>query len=140
MDIIEMKIVGESIAITFRPGKEAWTQTRYINAQEAFALSLLLTCDAPDVALNFETKSGVALQIENYPHSRAWVSLRSPLGENEPDITACLEDEAGGRLGSRLNTLHRAVLWGRSAEFERTTCSQPVTYFYRDDEEPSEAD
>ncbi|WP_230769707.1 hypothetical protein [Sphingomonas sp. Leaf4] len=104
MDIIEMKLAGERIAITLYRAVGSWTKTRHISAGEAFALSLLLTSEAQEQALNFEVDAGVSLQIENRPYDRAWLGIDDRYGGRK--LVACLEGDLIREVGRCLRSLH----------------------------------
>lgn len=140
MNIIEMKIVGESIAITFQPEIEAWTATRHITAQDAYNLGLLLTGGTFPFALNFEVEAGVALQIENDPYDRAWLSILNRDGYEACDLVACIESDTIREIGSGLIHLHEIVDGTISRRSKRPTYHLEVEHFYLDDGESIEPD
>lgn len=103
MDIIEMKLVGGRIAITLHRAVGSWTKTRHISAGDAFALSLLLTSEAQEQAMNFEVDAGVSLQIENRPYDRAWLGIDDRYGGRK--LVACLEGDLIREVGQCLRSL-----------------------------------
>jgi hypothetical protein len=106
MDIVEMKLVGERIAITLHRSIGSWTKTRHISAGDAFTLSLLLTSEAQEQeqAMNFEIDAGVSLQIENRPYDRAWLGIDDRYGGRK--LVACLEGDLIREVGQCLRSLY----------------------------------
>lgn len=141
MNIIEMKIVGENIAIAFQLEIKAWTATRHINADEAYDLGLLLTGGTFPFALNFEVENGLALQIENHPYDRAWLSMfRDDDVDERERVVVCVEGDTIRELGSNLIHLHDIVVGATSRRSKRPTYRLLVEHFYLDDGEALEPD
>lgn len=114
MDGVQLKLVGDQIEITLRRDVDHAAKVRRISGQDAFAMGLLLTSDAPDHVVNFEANDGVILQIENRPYCRAWLSIDGRHGGHS--LVACLE---GKRLRAIGRCLHQFYIAATKAQPRR---------------------
>lgn len=126
-NLIDMKRDGTDVLIDFRPSDGLVSQRRWIRAQDAWALGLLLTSEAPPNVLDFKT-DWLSLQIENNPHRLAWLSMTGIRGGQTRRLTACLKDGALARVGAALLELSGPALLGRS--IGRMTICRRVSHFY----------
>jgi len=129
MNLIEMKLAGDRIAITLSRDVGHWTRNRHISPRDAFALSLLLTSEAQDQALNFEVDAGISLQIENRPYDRAWLGIDDRYGGRK--LIACLEGELIRKVGQCLRNLYIAA--NGVSSMKDTAHSFPITHCYLDE-------
>ena len=130
MDWIKLELAGDQIAITMQREVGHLSKVRHIRAQEALTLSLLLTGPAPEMAVNIDVSNGMAFQIENRPHERAWLEIDGRYGGGK--LVACLEGPVIRKIGQSLHRLYIAA--GSSSPTQDAAQSFPISYCYLEEE------
>ena len=128
---IDVELVDGEVVITFQSEAKGVLATRKIGSNDAFILGLLMDSDRPEEALNFETKGGLSLQIENAPYNRASLGIASGEGAN---LMALIEGNNISYLGRVLWKMARAgsYIGDVSPDVSPFTCR--VSDFYLDTE------
>ncbi|WP_242122375.1 hypothetical protein [Sphingomonas lacusdianchii] len=126
---IELELVGEAVVLTFRSDIGRVMAVHEVDHLDAFHLSLLMEGERPKVALNFTTKDGLWLQIENWPYNRA--SLMVPMPDSV-DLVAQLEGDGIDNLGRSLRSLHSHASRPTCVSSVNTRGFHYLTYLYRD--------
>ncbi len=127
---IELARVGDDVAITFLSTSDRSSHTARITTRDAFNLGLLMDSARPDYAVNLVTRNGVALQIENHPYDRAWLTMEMAGG----NLIVCIEGDTINDIGRDFWKLARAENNPAGTSLNQTALTHLATDFYRDAE------
>lgn len=127
-NLIEIKREGDLVAICFKPEDDHRLHRRWINANDAWAIGLVLSGSAPEQQLNFVTAM-FTLQVEKQPHL-GWLMMAGVRGGRSRRLTACIRDGAIARLGAILMKVSGPILRGEAGRCWTYRC--PVNHFYID--------
>ena len=132
MDAIRIELEGDRIVLNFRREVGDIRKVRYLTGEEALALGLLMTADAPEQAIiNFDVTVELSLQVINAPYQIVWLSVRDMRGDRT--LVVNIEGKTIGRVGQYLLRLERIITGTKAEKVRPLVC--PVSRCYLEDAE-----
>lgn len=128
MNTLQTELLGNNVAITFRP-EEGQALSWHISIENAAELACLMLragniMHAANIAI-----PGMTLQVEGGRYRRAWLGMSH---NSAPDLIACIRGRTVWEVGRCLHDHYLRAMDASLNQHERAIYVRAVSYFYLD--------